>query len=130
MSDITVVTPPDVYVTDLYSILLIHPNVEVKQAVSNIMESINNPIVIYLYELADNLEVPWLMDAVQKTDLVFIDVDNCSPIVRNLASYIIGKPKTFYLTNDSKTPYNIINHNRVYDFNWLESTIKRGLNEI
>ena len=95
--------------------MLIHPNVEVKQAVSNIMESINNPIVIYLYELADNLEVTWLMDAVQKTDLVFIDVDNCSPIVRNLASYIIGKPKTFYLTNQPETVYNIINVNRIYD---------------
>ena len=130
MSDITVVTPPDVYVTDLYSILLIHPKSEIKQELSSLLETVSTPIVIYMYEESSTAEIPWLLDAVQKTDMVFIDLDNCSPVVKNLASYIIGKPKTFYLTNDTKTPYNIINHNRVYDFNWLEATIKRGLNEI
>ena len=29
------------------------------------------------------------------------------------------QPNTYYFTNDTFTPYNLINRNRIYDFNWV-----------
>lgn len=130
MSDVTLITPPDSLVNDVYSILLVYPQIEVKNALSEILEKVDTPVNIYLYEELDDIHIDWLMTEVRKVNTVIIDLDNCTPTVKNIAGWIVSRPKTFYLTNDTITPYNLLNVNQIYDLHWLESYIKRGLNEI
>lgn len=130
MSDVTLITPPDTLMNNVYSILLVHPNEDTKKQISDLLENVTKPINIYLYEQEDDLEVSWLIQQVKNANMCIIDLDLCSPIVKNLSGWIVAQPNTFYLTNDPITPYNLLNVNRIYDLNWLESTIQRGLNEI
>jgi len=130
MSDVTLITPPDSLLNDIYSILLVYPQIEVKNALSEILEKVDKPINIYLYEELDDIHIDWLMTEVRKVNTVVIDLDNCTPTVRNIAGWIVSRSNTFYLTNDTITPYNLLNVNQIYDLHWLESYIKRGLNEI
>jgi hypothetical protein len=130
MSDVTLITPPDSLVNDIYSVLLVYPQIEVKNALSEILEKVDTPINIYLYEELDDIHIDWLMTEVRKVNTVIIDLDNCTPTVKNIAGWIVSRPNTFYLTNDTITPYNLLNVNQIYDLHWLESYIKRGLNEI
>jgi hypothetical protein len=127
MTDITIITPPDLLLNDTYSILLIHPSHTLKSQIQEILKDSNIPINVFLYEgPEENLE--WLMQLVKTVNLCILDVDNCDPLTRVFASHIIAQPLTFYLTNDGVTPYNIISKNRVFDLTWLES-ILRGNNE-
>ncbi|MDV7389753.1 hypothetical protein RZS08_00305, partial [Arthrospira platensis SPKY1] len=98
---------------------------------NKILLSTDEPINVILYETPlDNVpQIDWLLNAVKLSDLVLLDLDNCDILVKNFASHIIAQNKTFYLTNDGTTPYNLISKNRIYDFAWLEQTLNRGKNE-
>jgi len=59
------------------------------------------------------------------TDLyTILDIDNLDTIERNLATYFVSLPNTFYLTNDEVTPYNILSVNRIYNLDWLYDKLK------
>jgi hypothetical protein len=131
MNDIALITPPDFLYNDSYTILLICPSTLSKEIMNGILLSTAIPLNVMVYETpADGTEeIEWLLNAVKIADCVFLDLDNCDPIVRQFASHFIAQTKTFYLTNDNTTPYNLISKSRVYDFAWLESLINRGKNE-
>jgi hypothetical protein len=127
MTDITIITPPDLLLNDAYSILLIHPSHTLKAQIQDILQDSYTPINVFLYEGIDESLV-WLLQLVKTVDVCILDVDNCDPLTRAFASHIIAQPSTFYLTNDGVTPYNIISKNRVFDLNWLQH-ILRGNDE-
>jgi len=62
-------------------------------------------------------------------DYNIIDLDNMGYIEKNLASYLISLPNSFYLTNDEYTPYNMISVNRIYDLDWLHDKLKEESHE-
>jgi hypothetical protein len=131
MNDIALITPPDFLYNDSYSILLICPSTLSKDIMNSILLSTAIPLNVMVYETPSDgtEEIEWLLNAVKIADCVFLDLDNCDPVVRQFASHFIAQTKTFYLTNDNTTPYNLISKSRVYDFAWLESLINRGKNE-
>jgi hypothetical protein len=131
MNDIALITPPDFLYNDSYSILLICPSLPSKEIMNGILLSTAIPLNVMVYETPSDgtEEIEWLLNAVKIADCVFLDLDNCDPVVRQFASHFIAQTKTFYLTNDNTTPYNLISKSRVYDFAWLESLINRGKNE-
>ena len=131
MNDIALITPPDFLYNDSYSILLICPSTLSKDIMNGILLSTAIPLNVMVYETPSDgtEEIEWLLNAVKIADCVFLDLDNCDPVVRQFASHFIAQTKTFYLTNDNTTPYNLISKSRVYDFAWLESLINRGKNE-
>lgn len=128
MSEITVITPPDFLANNNFKLMLINPGTEIRQSFNNLLVKINMSIDVYLYEDFESTNLEWVLQNVESSDIVIVDIDNCGPILKNLISYIISKSKTFYLTNDEVTPYNIISNNRIYDLDWLDTYI-RGLDE-
>ena len=131
MNDIALITPPDFLYNDSYAILLICPSTLSKDIMNGILLSTAIPLNVMVYETSSDgtEEIEWLLNAAKIADCVFLDLDNCDPVVRQFASHFIAQTKTFYLTNDNTTPYNLISKSRVYDFAWLESLINRGKNE-
>jgi hypothetical protein len=130
MSEIALITPPDFLYNDSFSILLVCPSAGSKDILNSILLQSQMPLNIMVYETPkDGIHlIEWLLNAVKISDCVFIDLDNCDTLVRQFASHIIAQTKTFYLTNDNTTPYNLLSKSRVYDFAWLESLLIRGKN--
>ena len=124
MTDVTVITPPDNLLNDVFKILLIYPSVEIRKSISSILMNSTKTVNLYLYDEDTVVNPEWLLQHTKICDLTIIDVDNCNPIIKNLASFIISNPNTFYLTNDELTPYNMLSANRVYDLYWIESYLK------
>jgi hypothetical protein len=130
MNEIALITPPDFLYNDSYSILLICPSSNVKELLNGILLNTNIPLNVMVYETPNDgiHSIEWLLNAVKISDCVFLDLDNCDTIVKQFSSHIIAQNKTFYLTSDSNTPYNLISKSRVYDFAWLETLLNRGKN--
>lgn len=131
MNDITVITPPDFLHNDALNLLVICPSAVVKDSVHNILLNTDVALNLLVYETPiDNIHnLEWLLTSVKIANIVIIDVDNCDPLTHRFATHIIAQPKTFYLTKDNVTPYNLISKGRVYDFAWLEALLNRGNNE-
>lgn len=129
MNNIVIITPPDILNNDAFSICLIHPRKELKETLHDILTHVEINVNVFLYELLADYDIEWLLNVVKSSDVVLIDVDNCDVLTKVFSSHIIAQPKTFYLTNDNYTPYNVISKNRVYDLSWLENILNRGTNE-
>tara|TARA_B110000503_G_C7093880_1_gene390647 strand:+ start:687 stop:1058 length:372 start_codon:yes stop_codon:yes gene_type:complete len=121
MSNVTVITPPDFLLNDVLSILLIEPSTILKQEMNTKLSELPQEVNLYYYN-EENID--WLLKTVKIADIVIIDLDSCSPMTKNFSSYIISQSNTFYLTNDSISPYNLISKNRIYDLSWLNSILK------
>ena len=64
-------------------------------------------------------DLDWLLNVFKKVEIAIIDLDFVIPEVRPLLSYMIAKPKTFWLTNGENLVYNTLSSNRVNDFEFL-----------
>jgi hypothetical protein len=130
MNEIALITPPDFLYNDSYNILLICPSGSSKEMLNNILLQTKIPLNVMVYETPEDgiHSIEWLLNAVKLSDCVFLDLDNCDAIVRQFSSHIIAQNKTFYLTSDVTTPYNLLSKSRVYDFAWLETLLNRGTN--
>lgn len=120
MPNITVVTPPDRVRNFNRSILLIYPNNSIKDQLQTIIQDIDADFNLYLYSLEDTEQnIDWLLDTVKQCDKVIFNIDDSSPDVRLLASYIIAHTNVFWLTNSAETVYNSVSKNRIYDLSFL-----------
>lgn len=128
MNDITIITPPDKVHSQELSILLVYPSKIIKEQLQNIIADFDYPFHIYLYE--EDFDPYWLLDVFQQSDIVLIDIDNCTTKVRDLVSYFITKDKTYWLTNGGDNYYNIISRNRIFDLDFLKSTIGGKLEKV
>lgn len=124
MSDITVITPPDKLFDQATKILLITPGVGIRKDISEILSGVSAAVNLFLYDDDNGLHIEWVLDILADCDICIIDVDNSTEMIRKFASLIIANPKTFYLTDDSITPYNLISANRIYDMHWLDCFLK------
>lgn len=107
------ITSPDFVYEYTKNCLLVCPSSESRQQIQSALELINLDIDIYLY--TPESDVDWLVKAVRMVDTVFIDVDNCDSIAKDLTSYMLGFKKTYWLTKGENISYTIINKNRLYD---------------
>ena len=126
MTKINVITPPDVLHNQATSFFLIQPTSQIRQQFQILLQKFDNPCNIYLYDPKTDEErnYDWLLNISRMVDYNIIDLDNMSYIEKNLASYLISLPNSFYLTNDEYTPYNMISVNRIYDLDWLHDKLK------
>ena len=126
MEKINLITSPDKLFNDSYSILLIHPSDVIKNSLQNIIAEWDRHLNVYLYENTDEQEaVKWLIDICQAVDVIIYDLDNSTPLIRDLSGYIINNPKTYWLTNAENSVYNNISVNKVYNLDFL-TRIKGG----
>ena len=124
MNNITVITNPDILYNNVFSIFLIFPNNNIKQQINDLLLKCNSEIHVYLYD-ENTTDIEWLLTVAKLVDTIILDVDNSDVIVKNFASYLISLQKTFYLTNDITTPYNLINKNKIYDVTWLQNYLEK-----
>jgi len=123
---VNVITPPDILHTQVESFLLVQPSVNIRQQFQNLIKDFERPMNVYLYDPkdVDEHDYEWLLNVCRLADYTIIDVDNLDTVVKNLASYMISLPKTFWLTNDEVTPYNKLSINRIYNLDWLYEKLK------
>lgn len=128
MSDLNLITPPDKLFNHNTKFLLIYPSNDVKEQFNYLMLDSEDPVDVYIYE-QDKLDhnIDWLLSVCKLADYVILDIDNCPPEVRDLASYIIANSNTFWLTNSNESYYNKLSVNRIYNLDFL-NTKERGLN--
>ena len=146
MSDLTVVTPPDTLLTNNISFLLLYPDRDIKDEFQNLIVKFEQPFTTYVYETSDftkNLEIgnetidkkalhdyDWLLNHCHIADFVILDIDNCPPSVRDLASYIIANTNTFWLTKAPDMYYNKLSNKRIYHLDFLVEPIGAKLAEL
>lgn len=123
---ITLITPPDKIYNDAIGLLLLFPNKDLQAEIQQeIFPVVSDPLNVYLYdkEQYSVSDMDWLMSVFTLADMVLIDIDNCPPYVRDLASYMIAKPKTYWLTNSLDPVYNYISKNRIFNTSFLSSAL-------
>jgi len=123
MTDVTLITPPDKLFNNTFTILLINPNGETRQGLSDMLRESRKEVNVYLFDDSASNDIEWVLDIMSQAQITVLDLDNSGTLVRNFASFIMANPKTFYLTNDQLTPYNLISANRIYDVYWLQNIL-------
>jgi hypothetical protein len=97
---ITLVTPPDFYENQNFSILMIglsdseQDKTSVWLGQSNITQDIN----LYYYQGEDSIE--WLLYAIARADATYINADTDQLLPTQFLSYFISRPSVFYNTGD------------------------------
>jgi hypothetical protein len=126
MSSINIITPPDFLYNQATSFLLIRPSKGVRIQFENFLKKFKIPVNVYLYDpqLDEEVDYKWLLATTKIANYTIIDIDNLNAIERNLTSYFVSLPNTFYLTNDEVTPYNMLSVNRIYNLDWLYDKLK------
>lgn len=120
MKAINVITPPDILRHRSYKILLLFPNQEIQSQLQEQIGEWDHPIDIYMYE---GEALDWNLNVFEMCDVCIINFDDCDPQTRDLMSYLISFPKTYWLTRAENIVYNKLSLNRVYNLDFIESLI-------
>ena len=110
---INLITPPDKLFNNNPSLLLFNPSDSIKESFNDCANNLSQQINLYLSE-EEQQDIGWTLDVANSVDNIIVDVDNTKQ-EQWLIGYLLGLDKTFYLTNQPETVYNIINVNRIYD---------------
>lgn len=124
MKNINIITPPDVLYHDAVEVLLLCTSDDVKNKVQESLVDIDADINIYVYEANEHLtdeDLDWMLTIFQKSQITVIEVDNVPPVLQPILSYMISKPKTFWLTNGENRVYNKLSINKIQNFEFLTS---------
>jgi hypothetical protein len=125
---ITLITPPDIFENDSYSILFMHLNDSDQQLVSEWLakSNIGEHINVYFYD--HEIDLPWLFHALSRCDYKYIDLNELNDVTRSLSGYIVGKKNTFYkVDNESLSAvYHYINQDRITN---IETFLEKAFNE-
>lgn len=122
MNKIHIVTAPDQLFNDSLEILLLYPSKTLQNELQQkFLTHFEDDINIYLYDKDryDADEIDWVLRVFKSVDVVVVDVDNTAPFFRDLLAYIIGKSKTYWLTNAEKSVYNHISKQQIYSLDFL-----------
>ena len=120
---INLITPPDILYNKTTSILLIHPSKLIKEQINDVLKDVDRDINIYLHETDEEHE--WVLNLHRMCEFVIIDVDNCSPLIKDAISYFISFPNTFWLTNGDNMYYNSISNKRIYNLDWIGGKLEK-----
>lgn len=125
---ITLITPPDVFENDSYSILFVHLNEEDQEIVSKWLASTDIKQNVNIYFYSGEAELNWFFHAAAISEYKYIDLDSVNTITNVLSGYILGKKNTYYKTNDENVSAvcHYINQNRITK---IESFLERAFND-
>lgn len=125
---ITLITPPDLFENESYSILFIHLSDDDQSIVSKWLANANLTEHINIYFYDHEIEVSWLFYAMSRCEYKYMDLTGANITTNALSGYILGKKNTFYKTKDENTSaiYHYINQNRITT---IESFLERAFND-
>jgi hypothetical protein len=123
MNKVNFITKPDIIYADCLSILLINPNSAVTSQLQSILLKNDVACNVYFYDdsKASPEDIDWILKTFKLANVCIFDLDQSGPELRQLASYIIAKPKTYWLTNAEDSVYNHLSRNRVYNLDFLST---------
>jgi hypothetical protein len=122
LGKINLITPPDTLFNNDLTYLLVKPSTKIKVQFQTILSSIDQDVNVYIYD-TDEVDIAWMLNAANSSDIVIVDIDNCDPITKNFVGLLLAN-KAFYLTSDEITPWGLISRNRIYNLDWLVDAIK------
>jgi len=123
-NQIKIITSPDILYNDSVQILLISPSKNLqKEMQDKYLASTKDDVNVYYFndEVYDKENINWLLSVFKMSDIVIIDIDNSPAYLRDLLSYMIGKNKTYWLTNAHDIVYNHISENKVYTLDFMST---------
>jgi hypothetical protein len=125
---ITLITPPDIFENESYSILFIHLSESDQELVSRWLSNSNIKEHINIYFYSGENDLSWLFHAMARSEYKYIDLDGLNNITSKLSGYIIGKKNTYYKTTDEtmSAVYHYINQDRITN---IEHFLQRALND-
>lgn len=122
---ITLITPPDIFENESYSVLFMHLSDADQEKVSEWLANsdITENINVYFYD--QEIDLPWLFHALNRCEYKFIDLDGLNYATSSLAGFVLGKRETFYKVTDENTSavYHYINQNRITN---IESFLEKA----
>lgn len=128
MPKLNLITPPDKLFNDCITITMIYPSAALKDEMQAVLHTQETDINVYVYELDEHEQnLDWLLSVCRMSDYVILDLDNSSQQVRMLASYLISKSNTYWLTNSPNSVYTMLSVKQIYNLDFLKQEGK--LNE-
>ena len=107
---------------DSLQLLLVYPSKQLQDELQDtFLADYDADVNVYIYDkpVQDKEEVDWMLSVFKQCDVTIIDVDNASSWCRDLASYMIAKNKTYWLTNSQDSVYNSLSSNKIYNLDFL-----------
>ena len=97
---ITLITPPDIYENENYSVLFIGlTELDQDNASLWLGQHNNYPETNFYYFQGEN-NITWLLYALARADIVFLNFDTEHAIINIIGSYVLGKSQVYYTTKD------------------------------
>ena len=112
MSDIKVITPPDIIFDQSFKIVLINPNPDIKKYIEEELQSAERAISVYVF---DNNDIKWLLTLCKLADKIILDIKDDESKVSHFYSYILSFPNTYYRCEHLRAPWSLLNVNRFFD---------------
>jgi hypothetical protein len=122
---INLITPPDALFNANIGYLLVKPSTKLKVQFQTILSVIDEEINVYIYD-SEEIDIAWMLNAANNTDIIIIDIDNCDPITKNFISVLLANANAFYMTEDEITPWGLLSKNRIYNLDWLVEQINQA----
>ena len=121
ISKINIITFPDQIFSDTYKIFFVSKNQALKDELQSYVAASDIDIDIYISEdtVLSAQQIDYIFNVFNMCDLFILDLDTANVQLRQLASYFIAKPKTYYLTNEVSSLYNHISNRQVYNLDFL-----------
>ena len=125
---ITLITPPDFFENESYSILFVHLGEEDQSVVSKWLANANLTEHVNIYFYDHDISLEWFFYALSRCEYKYIDLDALNNTTAQLSGYVLGKKNTYYKTSDENTSAvsHFINQNRITK---IESFLERAFND-
>lgn len=129
MSDILLITHPDKIYNQNKTVSLVCPTEETKQEFQKILAESNTPINVYLIdETVEDFD--YILTIHRMSEICVVDLDNLSPLLKKVESYLISFGNTFWLTKGNEKVYNMISTNRIYSIDQLNEKLGGSFEKI
>ncbi len=131
LGKINLITPPDTLFNSNLGYLLVKPSTKLKVQFQTILSAIDEEINVFVYD-TEEVDIAWMLNAANNSDIIIIDIDNCDPITKSFVSILLSNANAFYMTDDEITPWGLLSRNRIYNLDWIVEQInqaKQGLED-
>ena len=125
---LTLITPPDIFENENYSILFMGLSEDQQDAASVWLKNNTEYPECNLYYFQGENNPTWLLYAANRADKIFLNFDTDYAIINLLGSYFLGRPKVYYTTKDENLKALMSHINNRFVPN-VESFLEKAFND-
>jgi len=110
---------------------LIYPTEAVRREAQAILADYSASYNVYVYSIESehDHDIDWLLSVSKYADVTVLDIDNCESIIKNLASYFVSLPRTYWLTSEDKFCYSKLSPNRIWGLDSIRNILGGSIEE-